>query len=261
MRIRRLAVAGVALAAVIGLTGCGPTARKPVVAGASPSTQASPPPDPAAELAAAANTLADDSLRMRTRMTTGLNADGQVSKGADQMSMTMSITAPGAKETTVSLRKVGTDLYMKFAGPIGAALGANKDKWLHVDVTKVPPGSPFSVESNDPRSAAKLIAASSQVQKTDQNSFKGVLDMTKSATANQDSLRALGAKATAVPFTARKDAAGHLVELVVDVEAIAAGAGQMTTTYSDFGVAVTVESPPASQVAEMPKEMLGLLGA
>jgi len=138
-------------------------------------------------------------------------------------------------------------------------LGDKAGKWMHIDAAKVPAGSPFSMESNDPKSAAKLIESAAQVEKTGPGRFSGVLDMTKSPTVDADSIKALGAKANAVPFTAEADDQGRLVELVIDMAAVMPGAGKMTTTYSDFGTDVRVEAPPASEVIEMPKEMLGVV--
>jgi hypothetical protein len=262
MRNRRLAIAGAALVAAIGLSGCGPEQDNASGSGAGPAAaeQAAKPADPAAELAAAATRLSEDSLKVKMTMAAGLNAQGAVDKSGEKMDMTM-VMGEGDEGMTISMRKLGSDLYMKFDGALGSMLGADGDKWMHIDAAQVPEGSPFSMESNDPKNAARLIESSAQVQKTGDRSFKGVLDMTKSPTVNDESLKALGAKATAVPFTAKADDQGRLIELVVDVEAIAPTAGAMTTTYSDFGSPVSVEAPPASEVVEMPKEMLGLVNA
>jgi hypothetical protein len=113
------------------------------------------------------------------------------------------------------------------------------------------------MSGSNPKDASKMIAASTDVQKTGDNAFKGVLDMTKTPNANEKSLSALGDKAKAVPFTATTDAEGRLTELVIDADAMMAGAGKMTTTYYDFGTDVSVQAPPAKDVMEMPKEMLG----
>ena len=262
MRIRRLAIAGVALAAAIGLSGCGTDKDAPSGAGTATgpaAEQAAQPADPATELAAAATKLGEDSVKVRTSMAAGLNAEGAVDKAGDKMDMTMTL-GEGDKGMKVAMRKVGADIYMKFDGALGSMLGARTGKWMHIDAAKVPAGSAFSMENNDPKSAAKLIAAASQVRKTGDRSYQGVLDMTKGPNANAD-LQKLGAKAQAVPFTAEADDQGRLVKLVIDVAAIAPTAGKMTTEYYDFGSPVSVQAPPSSQVVEMPKEMLGLVNA
>jgi hypothetical protein len=264
MRIRRLTIAVAALTAAIGLSGCGPE-QNTAAGGAGPAAaeSAATPADPAAELAAAAAKLTEDSLKVKTSMAAGLNAEGVADKAGEQMDMTMTIGDGSGDEAamTVDLRKIGTDVYMKFDGALGAFLGDRADKWMHIDAAKVPADSPFSMEANDPRNAAEMLGASARVQKTGDRTFSGVLDMTKSPTADEESLKALGDKATAVPFTATADEQGRLVELVIDVAAIAPGSGKMTTTYSDFGTPVSVTAPPASEVIEMPKEMMGVVDA
>jgi hypothetical protein len=47
----------------------------------------------------------------------------------------------------------------------------------------------------------------------------------------------------------------------MDVNSIAPGAGKMTTTYSDFGTAVSVKATAAKDVVEMPQELVGAVGA
>jgi hypothetical protein len=88
-----------------------------------------------------------------------------------------------------------------------------------------------------------------------------MLDMTNAPGLAQKTIAGLGAKATAVPFTAQTDLKGRLVQLVVDMGAVSPGAGKMEIAYSDFGTPVTVEAPPAAQVTEMPKELLSLVNA
>ena len=168
MRTRRLAIAGVVLVAAIGLGGCDAKDTN-AGAGTGPAAeQTAAPADPAAELAAAATKLADDSLKVKTTMAAGLNAEGAADRAGDKMVMSMTIgdgTDPDSA-MQVDLRKIGTDVYMKMGGAMGAMLGDKAGKWMHIDAAKVPAGSPFSMESNDPKSAAKLIESAAQVEKT-----------------------------------------------------------------------------------------------
>ncbi len=247
---------------IIGLSGCGPQSGGGAtgVGGTTASQEAARPAVPAAELAAAATKLEGESLKVTMTMAAGLNADGAVNADGSRMDMTMTMGGSGGTDGRIAVRKVGNDLYMKFGGSLGSMLGGAGGKWMHVDATKVPEGSAFSMRGSNPKDASKMIAATTGVEKTGDGSFKGVLDMTRTPGANTKSLEALGAKATAVPFTARVDAEGRMTELVIDVETLAPGAGKVTTRYSDFGTPVSVDAPPASQVMEMPKEMLGVLG-
>jgi hypothetical protein len=192
-------------------------------------------------------------------MAAGLNAEGVANADGSQADMTMTMDM-GGESTKIAMRKIGDDVYVKFDGALGARLGGKGGKWMHADASRLPAGSAFAMQGN-PKDASKLIAATTNVEKTGEGSYQGVLDMTKAPNTNKKSLEALGDKAKAVPFTAKVDDQGRLTELVVDLGAIAPGAGQMTTTYSDFGTEVSVKAPPAGNVVEMPAELAGAVGA
>ena len=251
MRVRRLAIAGAALAAVTGLGACGtPGGGDAPAAGGTTAAATTAPADPAAELAAAANALEDESMRVSMRMATGMNSEGVVNADGTAMDMSMTMTgaaAGGAGDSKVDMRKVGEDLYMRFDGK----------KWMHAAASEFPAGSTFA---SNPKDTSKMITVTTGVQRTGDRAFKGVLDMTKAPGADAKNFAALGAKATAVPFTAATDAEGRLTELVIDLEALAPGAGKMTATYTDFGLPVDVAAPPAGQVEPMPKDMQTMLG-
>jgi len=261
MRNRRLAIAGLALVASLGLTGCGPSGTATGGTGSAAAAQSTKPVDPAAELAAAATKLSTESLKVKMKSAAGLNVEGAASVGGEQMNMTMTLGVGGSEDTTMTMRKVGNDLYIKMDGALGSALGAKADKWMHVDASKIPAGSPFSISGSGPTDASKMIAATQNVEKTGEGAYKGVLDMTKTPNANEKALETLGAKAKAVPFTAKVDAEGRLTELAIDMDSLMPGAGKMTTTYYDFGTSVSVKAPPAKDVQEMPKSMLGAANA
>jgi hypothetical protein len=261
MRNRRLAIAGLALVASLGLTGCGPSGTSTGGSDSAAAAQTKKPVDPAAELAAAATKLSTVSLKVKMKSAAGLNAEGSANAGGEQMEMTMTLGASGSDDTTMTMRKVGNDVYLKMDGALGSALGAKTDKWMHVDASTIPEGSPFSISGSGPTDASKMIAATTNVEKTGEGAYKGVLDMTKTPNANDKALETLGAKAKTVPFTAKTDAEGRLTELAIDMDSMMSGAGKMTTTYSDFGTPVSVKAPPAKDVQEMPKSMLGAANA
>jgi hypothetical protein len=262
MRNRRLAIAGVALVAVLGLAGCGPDADDAGSKSAGPAAadEVATPADPAAELAAAATKLSGESLKVKMEMAAGLNAEGVANADGSQADMTMTM-AMGGEDTKIAMRKLGDDIYVKFDGALGSMLGGKSGKWMHADASKLPEGSAFAMQGGNPKDASKLIAATTNVEKTGEGSYKGVLDMTKAPNSNKKSLEALGDKAKSVPFTAKVDSQGRLTELVMDVGSIAPGAGTMTTTYSDFGTEVSVKAPPAKDVVEMPAELAGAVGS
>ncbi len=269
MSNRRLAIAGLALAATLGLTGCGP-ADGPAQPGNGPPAAAdqAKQSDPAAALAAAAAKLSEQSLRFQMEMIGSITASGAADPkaGTAQMSMDMGALGQGNK---IELRKVGNDVYMKFGGAAGQALGDRGGKaWMHIDASKLPAGSSFTMMSpDDPAGTKAMITAMTKVERVGERGFQGSLDLAKSPTYNKKgSLGALAGK-TLVPFTATTDDQGRLVELTLDMSAMAAasgasaapGGGKVKTTYSDFGTKVSVEAPPAAEVGELPSELAGML--
>jgi hypothetical protein len=266
MTDRRLAIAGIALAATLGLTGCGPTDGQAQPRTSAPA--AAEQGDPAADLAAAAQKLGEDSLRFQMEMVGSVTASGEADPkaGNARMSMDMGALGDGNK---IELRKVGSDIYMKLDGALGQLLGAKSDKeWMHLDASKLPAGSSFNVMSpDDPAGTKAMIAAMTKVERVGEHGYRGSLDLAKSPTYNKkDSLKALGAN-TLVPFTAATDDQGRLVELTLDMSGLGAstgagvvpGGGKVKTTYSGFGTKVSVEAPPAASVGELPSEYAALL--
>lgn len=269
MSNRRLAIAGLALVAALGLTGCGPDEDKAATTGGGKGTgvaaqQAAGKQDPAADLAAAAQKLGEQSMKIDMNMAGAMSMNGVADPKSGNVKMSMEMGALG-DGTAIEMRKLGDDLYMKFGGSIGSMLGGgDKTKpWMHIDASKLSEGSSFNVmPKDDPAGTKAMISAMTQVERVGDTGFKGTLDLTKSPRYNKNkSLEALGAKATKVPFTAKKDGEGRLTELTLDMSSLGAGAGKVETKYSDFGTPVSVEAPPASQVQEAPSQLSGILNA
>ena len=265
MTNRRLAIAGLALIATLGLAGCGPAGEKAQQGSAAPAAEQT---DPAAALAAAAQKLGEDSVRFEMEMIGSITASGTADPKAGNAQMSMDMGSLG-EDTKIELRKVGNDVFMKFSGAAGQLTGGKNGKpWMHVDATKLPAGSSFTIMSpDDPAGIKKMITAMTKVERVGANGFKGSLDLAKSPTYNKnDSLKALAGN-TLVPFTATTDDQGRLVELTLDMSGLGAssgagavpGGGKMKTTYSDFGTKVSVAAPPAGEVQELPSELAGML--
>jgi hypothetical protein len=262
MKNRRLTIAGLALAAALGLAGCGTdsdnTASNGPSAGgsASAAAPAAGTPEAAAELVAAATKLGESSMKIDSKVGDALSTTGTVDPKAGKVKTTMVLGVTGSA-TKVELIQIANDMYMKFTGPLAKVVGAS---WLHIDATKLKAGNSFNqLQNNDPAGAQAMAKAMANVQKTGDRDFKGTLDLTKTPQYNKDSLKAMGAKASAVPFTAKTDVEGRLVELTLDLQTVMAGAGTMKTTFSDFGTTVDVAKPAGAR--ELPPEMQSLLNA
>ena len=249
----------------LGLTTCG--SSDALWSGSNGSgttvTQASEALDPGADLAAATKKLGENSMKIDMDMAGAMSMTGvaDAKAGKVKMSMDMGALGDGAK---IEMRKVGNDLYMKFGGQMGDMLkgGSSTKPWMHIDATKLGEGSNFNITPDDPAGTKTMLQALTDVQRVGEDGFKGTLDLTKSPRYNKgDQLKALGDKATKVPFTAKKDSEGRLTELTLDMSAIQPGTGKIKTRYHDFGTPVSVEAPPASQVQEMPSQLSGILNA
>jgi hypothetical protein len=256
MRNRRLAIAGLVLTTAIGLTGCARTSD------GTPSGATTRSADPTAELADAAVKLTQQSMKVTMELTGGLRMTGVADPKADkaQMEMTIGTGAGAGTDGTAQIRKIGKDMWMRFSGSMGALDGLGKGKWMHLDISTLGDGSAFGISGSDPAAAAKMIKAASNVKRTGDHRYSGVLDLTKAQTVDSKVVGSLGEKAKAVPFTATTDDQGRIIEMTVDLTGIGPATGVLKTTYSDFGTPVSVTAPPASDVRELPAQLKGILG-
>ncbi|GGQ39318.1 hypothetical protein [Couchioplanes azureus] len=265
MRNRRLVMAVVAVGVALGLTGCGPedTAKTPTgAAGATAAAQAASQLDPKADLAAAAKKLADQSMKIDMDMSGQMSMSGVADTKARLAKVSMSMGALGGDK--IEMRMIKDDLYLK-AGSLGAMLGGKGGgkTWMHIDAAKLSEGSSFNLSPNgdDPAGTQAMISALTEVERVGDTGFQGTLDLSKSPRFKKGAMAGLGDKLTKIPFTAKKDGEGRLVEMTLDMSGLGAGAGKMKTTYHDFGTPVSVEAPPASEVQEMPSQLSGILNA
>lgn len=267
MRNRRPIIAGIALAATLGLTACASDGGGAGTgAGGTGATgggrQVTQQLSADADLAAATAKLAEDTMRVEMDMAGAISMKGKADgrTGDSEIDMDMGAAAQGM---SMVMRKVGDDIYMKMGGELAGALGGSSAKeWMHIDAAKLQNSSLGLSGKGDPAGSQALLEAATSVERVGEDGFKGTLDLTKSSRYqnDKDALDSLGAKATAVPFTARKDSEDRLVEVSFDLSGMGAGSGKMTAKYSDFGTPVSVEAPPASQVQEMPSQYANMFG-
>lgn len=265
MRNRQAAIAGLAVAAVLGLAGCtadgeqpqapGGSSTGPSAVGRTASTAVAA--DARGALVAGAAKLGEDSLKITMEMAGALSMAGVMDPRAGTARMSLELGALGAANQ-FEIIKIDNDLYLR--GKLVGGDGAQP--WKHVDAAKLARGSTFDVMPEaDPTGATSLVAAMTSVERSGERGFTGTLDLTKAPRYSQGNLRQLGAKATKVPFTAATDAQGRLTELTLDLAGLGPGVGEIKSTYSDFGTPVAVEPPPSTQVGELPADLSGLLNA
>lgn len=272
MQTRRLAGAGLGLVATVtfGVAGCtqGGNSATPG-ASTAPSTPGSLDPsasagtatdEASAALAASITDLGSTSYRFTLTSGSSLSVTGAMDPPNQAGSSTLQATAGGATLQVQSLM-VGADLYLKLGGA-----NANANKWLHVDVARLPEGANVGIRPGqiDPASTERLIRASSDVRQVDPRSFAGTLDLNRAVGAagiGRATIDRYGAAATAVPFRAVTDEQGRLSTMTVDLPPLAGQPAQpLAIRYSDFGTAVPVQKPAAAEVTEAPEAVYTTLG-
>jgi len=261
MKTRRVAIASAALAAIIGLTGCGPKSESSADSAPAAGSSASALAAPSSEFEAAVARIGDTPVKLKMTMLGGIGVTGAVDAKARKAELTTKMGTTGS----MVVRQVGTDLYVKASGQLASLVGGSSGKWMHTDTSKVGASSALNLANSDPEATAKMLTESTDVQKTGDHSFAGKVDFTQSPTFKSGGAAAdasgLTGKLKAVPFTARTDDQGRLVNLTFDLESLAPGVGKMTTEYSGFGTPVDVQAPPSSQVVPMPEKFRRAMGA
>jgi hypothetical protein len=260
LKIRRLAIAGVAVFAAAGLmTGC--ASKNGTGASASPTPKPSPTVAPKVALLASTKSLATSSYNF-TIKSAGLNGSGS----ADPTNKAAKASATG-QTSGVSLKvdfiQVGNDLYAKLdLGPLTSQLGIQTDKYYHADASKLGDSTnlPFG-DTGQPVDASGLLAGVNDVQTTDGKHFTGTIDATKMTgdfAPDSDALQKAGDKAKSIPFTATLDDQGRLTDLNVNGSSIDPALG-IEVTVSDYGSAASISKPDSSQVVEAPDSVLQFL--
>ncbi|NMO55549.1 hypothetical protein HH310_30735 [Actinoplanes sp. TBRC 11911] len=127
-------------------------------------------------------------------------------------------------------------------------------KWMKLDTSRVKDAGSqgfitFNEDNADPGDVYFLAMHAATVTETGSGQFAGTTDITSVPTGDElldeATLKALGAKAKTVPFTAVVDAQGHLTSMTLKIPAAGKSkAGTYTVKYSDYGKA-TVPAVPA----------------
>ena len=260
MKIRRLAIAGVAVFAAAGLmAGC--ASKNGTGASASPSAKPSPTVAGKAALLASTKSLATSSYNFTIK---SARVDGTgAADPTNKMAKATATVGMNGMSLKVDFIQVGSDLYAKLdLGPLGSQLGIQTDKYYHADATELGDSTnlPFGT-TGQPVDASGLLAGLNDVQSTDGKHFTGTIDATKMTgdfAPNSDALKNAGDKAKSIPFTATLDDQGRLTDLNVNGSSIDPALG-IEITVSDYGSATGISKPDSSQVIEAPDSVLQFL--
>jgi hypothetical protein len=264
LNIRRLAVAGVAVFATLGLAaGCsggmgGGNNVSGTPGNGAPSSAA---PEAKTVLLASTKQLAETSYHY-TITSSGLSGTGAADPATKSLSMSMSGSRNGAS-SKIDLIKLGTDMYVKLdIGQLGGQLGVSPDKWMHLDASTFGVNDDLlTLPGGDPSAVNGLLAGVVNVQTSDGRTLTGTLDLTKatgSSTPSSDALSQAGDKAKAVPFTAVLDDQGRMTSLEIDGSGIQDGL-TIQMTFSDYGAPAGIAKPDPASVVEAPDAVTQML--
>ncbi len=257
---RRIITALVAGTATALLAGCGQLGG-----GAGTATPTTPPT--AREKLAAAVPDGSAGRYAFSFKDSASSTKGVVEPKAKRVSMTISYKEPELGFTmTMAYLVVEADQWVKISFDKQLpGMPRLPKKWLKVDPAKVEDDAFSGVEDPDPIAAGMLFGAIVDAEETKPGTFAGTLDLSKAADAqivDEDGLKALGAKAKAVPFTAVLDDTGRLTTLDIKVPAYAkAKAFTHHATYGAYGSAPEVTAPAAGDSQAATDEAYELLNS
>ncbi len=259
MKPRCLAILGLGLlaSAALAVAGCAP---QPTAKDGGGTSSPSAPPTPANPKDAVLGST--KALRQTTYKytvsTNGITGSGVADAAAKKTTVSLQ-SARGGTTFKVDGVVIGADMWIKIDWGSGAnqALGI-PTKYMHTDPSKYKDRSniPFGAGGGDLGDAASLFKGLVDAQRVDNRHYTITLDLTHADTpaVDKETLTKLGDKAKAVPGTVTLDDQGRLSEVNVDLSAVNPAAS-VKVTYSDYGSAVTVNPPPASDTVEAPQSV------
>lgn len=270
MRQRLARMAGLTAVAVFSLAaaGCGTSTDDSTASDDKGTTSGKV--DAAQEIAEAATKTSKTTYKLT--LTSGLvSGSGLADPTGKKSQLTIEVGTAGA-EAAMEMRMVDKDLWMKIPG-----MPTGEGKWMHLNVADMPASFAAFGTADDPGSSFALMKAVKEVEDLGDGRYKGTLDLAKSPTSQaltkQLEQHSFGPELLIVPFETALDKEGRLVEISIDQselikavagdvgEGIAAATGKIEIKFSDFGVQVTdIVAPPASEVTEMPAELLKSFG-
>jgi len=248
-------IAGLGAVLLVSLAGCGVTSADP-----KPSGSADKKKTPSETLLAA---VPDEKSSPYHFAVT--DSDGKLSGVVDAPKKAISIGLTQKVDgvpVTLDMKFLVLDtkswVKIKFSPADVPGLPRIPAKWQLLDPSKIKDkdNSPLAYggDQSDPGYTHQVIANAGQVEQTSAGHFRGVTDL--SLTGVEDivdnaTLKALGAKAKAVPFTAVTDATGRLTRL--DLKIPAAGKKKAHTYSAVYDGYDSTSTPAAPTAAEQQK--------
>jgi hypothetical protein len=280
MKYTRGALFAAALLAGVALTGCGGTTTT--------EEPAAKPVDPKAAIAKSVDGLKEGNYAYNAK-TPDTDSTGAIHLPTKSASMVVN-TKSADGDGKIEIRMIDPDRWMKitmdtstFEGledidtsdPQMAKLAAQMQQladlfsgknWMHVDQTKLKGemAKDLAVDaSNGDITGLTALIGTVVTAEGDAKTIKGTLDATKvtedSGMVTLDDVKAMGAGASALPYTATLDDQGRITSLELDApKAGEVPAGKWTINVTGYGEQKAQEKPTGS-VKEMPTSAYDML--
>ncbi|GAA3348697.1 hypothetical protein GCM10020358_68110 [Amorphoplanes nipponensis] len=242
MRRRTLTAGTFAATAVLALTACTGTEQR------ESRTSTPPTKTPAAQLADAASRLKNDTFQMIMIVkidTTDARLDGAMDPAKKIGAFTATTKRDGGT-SIIEWRVLGDVVYLKTNTP--SLPGSTNKPWRRINQAE----SATLAEGFDGAKMANPLTQATNVQRPSARHFTGAFAtaaVAKALSVPTPSSGSSAAPAPTVAFTADLDNQGRLTRYHLDVPRTKGGTYPLDLTYSDFGTPVTVQAPPAEQIA------------
>ncbi|GAA1839763.1 hypothetical protein [Asanoa iriomotensis] len=253
MRTPKLAV--VCAAVLLALAGCGQVTE----AGGAPAAATTAPADPTEQVNAAARKLEGSSFKFSIE-SAGVKAEGVRHKPSESTQLKMTGEAEG-QEFTIELIQIDADMWMKM--DLGLDPGDDETlqgladafgKWNHISKEEAESSVGGLAKAGADAMGTEMVKGASNLKETAPGTFTGTIDMTSNSDldlTDDETLKALGDKAKAVPITITIDGEQRLSSLVMEIPAAGAAKAQTATIkFFDFENVEQPKAPPADQVNE-----------
>ncbi|HEX7744004.1 MAG TPA: hypothetical protein VF462_01905 [Micromonosporaceae bacterium] len=263
MGFRRSTVAGLALLTSITLAaaGCG----VPIISGRGSDKSPTPSPTPEKPAREVLTTSTKDTTTSTYKftMTAGEGiAEGAADPAAGNGRLDFAFVSPEDRlKITLNILSVGGEAWLKVdLGRAASLPDAPKlpKQWMRLDKSKVEDADELDFGQGDPLEVAEVFEAITEVRKAGERLYDGTLDLSRATDAfmvDEDHVKALGTKSSAIPFSATVDEKGRFASLEIKVPAARDfEAATWKAAYSDYGATINFTKPRPGEVVPATKE-------
>ncbi|ASW53490.1 hypothetical protein CIK06_03770 [Plantactinospora sp. KBS50] len=249
----------------VPLSGCGPASTAQPASGAPGGAAESPEQSPKEKLLAAVPDGSEGTFQFSSN-----DGTTAISGSIDPESKAYQIGTSGEESgitIKMSFLTVGDQTWakVKLSGDraVLAALPKFPNRWMHLDPAKMTGDDAVpQLDGADQGNVGPLVENATSVEDKGDGKYAGIIDLTAGEAAKvleADQMKALGAAATQVPFTAQVTG-DKLTAFTMQVPAAGKQkAFQYVATYGGFGTTPKLTAPTGSAAQEAPADLYEFL--